>query len=91
MGVVALPDGFVALQQRYYSKRIYGEDAKRWRSEFFLFRSGVFQDSNLVDEQWLLLDIDPEGNLLLGGEAPIPHFATVPLSAVFSRLDPEGE
>ena len=91
MGVVALPDGFVALQQRYYSKRIFGEDAKRWRTEFFLFRKGVFQASILVDEQWLLLDIDPYENLLLGGAAPVPHFAVVPLSTVFSRLEPNSD
>ncbi len=89
-GTVATPEGFITLQQRYYSKRLFGNKAMPWKTEvFFLLGEGGVR-SVLIPGQWYLMDIDSTGDLLLATEEPIPHFVTVHQSALLRAGETSG-
>jgi hypothetical protein len=79
-GIAALPDGFVTLQQRYYSKRWDGVPESHWRSEVFRFEGGEYLGSVALDRQWVILDFDQNQGVLMASNHPFPLFITIQLA-----------
>lgn len=81
-GAVAIPDGFITAQQRYYSPRWWSVSTQRWRTELFLFLGGRYRGSMLIPRQWILMDFDPEAGFLMTSIVPQPHFVRIPLERI---------
>ena len=89
IGAVAIPDGFVTAQHRYFSRRFYRVPTARYRTELFLFRGGRYRGSMLIPHQWLLMDFHPEAGVLLTSLTPAPHFVRVPLERILNSIGNE--
>ena len=83
-GIVALPDGILFAEQRYFNPKVYAGKEPQWKTEFFLLKGGASAGSIVVDRQWTLLDYDPEFGVLMGTYDPAPHFIRVPAKSITS-------
>lgn len=90
-GIVAIPDGFVTAQHRYYSRRFFAISSARYRTELFLFLGGRYRGSMLIPRQWLLMDMDPQAGILLTSLDPKPHFVRIPLEMITNAVGLEGD
>lgn len=82
LGIVAIEGGFLTATRRWFSPRSYDIEEYTIQTEIFRFQDGTFQGSVLIPGQWVLLDHDSAGHLLMAVRVPEPHFIRVPVDSL---------
>lgn len=81
-GIAALPGGFIAAQQRWFSPAVHQVDSYRYATELLRFTGGEYAGSLVVRGQWKVLDYRAGAGLLLAATEPAPHVAVLPDSSL---------